>query len=300
MEPHVLCSELLNLEPELKIVIGHENVQNQNEIDFAIVWNNYPEGFFLNLPNLKAISSYGHGVDNLLADKKLPSGVPIVRLTSEKMAEWMNEYLLTVVLLHRRQLLEHVVNPNIFEWGVSSRLSGNNLSILGLGYLGKAAANYFLQMGFNVAGWSRTKKQLNGVKCFVGKDGLIKMLRETDFLVNLLPLTSETNSLLNNEILSQIKRGSYLINVGRGKTIVEEDLIELIDSNHLKGACLDVFEKEPLPKKHPFWKNKKILITPHNSSSTPPQSVAPQIIENYRRAIAGEQLLNLVDLELGY
>ena len=299
MGPRALCSALLDLEPEMKIVTGHENVQNPDEVEFAVVWN-HPEGLLLNYPNLKAISSYGHGADGLLADSKLPEGIPLVRLTNETMAEWMSEYLLAVVLLQRRQLLQHAENPNFIEWGIAARHPGNQLSILGLGYLGKAAAKVFLKMGFDVAGWSRTPKQVEGVSSFSGNDGLTEMLKSTDYLVNLLPLTTETTDLLNTETLSKLKRGAYLINVGRGQTLVEEDLIPLLDEGQLSGACLDVFRTEPLTEEHPFRKHKKILITPHNSSSTPADSVAPQILENYKRAVSGRQLLNQVDLTHGY
>ena len=300
MEPKILSSALSSLDSKLKIEIDPKNIRHPNEVEFAVVWNQHQDCILSNYPNLKAISSYGHGVDNLLADNCLPPGIPIVRLTSKVMADWMNEYLLAVVLMHRRQFLEHARNPKLFKWGVPSRLHGNIISILGLGFLGRSASNYFLKNGFNVAGWSRTQKNIKGVKCFTGKDGLTKMLKNTDFLINLLPLTIDTQHLLNSETLSKLKRGAYLINVGRGKTLVDQDLITLIESEHLSGACLDVFEIEPLPEKHPFWKHKKILITPHNSSSTPPYSVAPQILENYKRAISGKQLLNLVNLELGY
>jgi glyoxylate/hydroxypyruvate reductase A len=299
MEPQVLRSSLKTLDAELKIEIGPENVKNQDEVEFAVVWN-HPEGLLLNYPNLKAILSCGHGADSLLSDKKLPEGVPIVCLRSEIVAEWMSEYLLAVVLLKRRKLMEHATNQGIIEWGIDIRVSGNQVSVLGLGFLGQAAAKVFLQMGFNVGGWSRTQKRVKGVKCYTGIEGLNEMLIKTDYLINLLPLTIQTHDLLNTETLSQLKRGAYLINVGRGETLVEEDLIPLLDDGHLSGACLDVFRTEPLAEGHPFWKHKKILITPHNSSSTPPYTVAPQILENYRRAISGHQLFNLVDLEHGY
>jgi glyoxylate/hydroxypyruvate reductase A len=278
---------------------GHKNVQNPDEVQFAVVWN-HPEGLLLNYPNLKAISSYGHGADGLLADSKLPEGVPLVRLTNETMAEWMSEYLLAVVLLQRRKLLQHAENPGFVEWGTSARHPGNQLSILGLGYLGQDAAKVFLKMGFDVSGWSRSLKEVEGVSCFSGNDALTEMLIKTDYLVNLLPLTPETTDLLNTETLSKLKRGAYLINVGRGQTLVEEDLIPLLDDGQLSGACLDVFRAEPLAEVHPFRKHKKILITPHNSSSTPADSVAPQILENYKRAISGRRLLNLIDLAHGY
>ena len=299
MEPRVLRESLLSLDSNLEVEIGPEIVKEPNKVEFAIVWN-HKEGLLLNYPNLKAILSYGHGVDDILADTKLPFGVPIVRLKSENMADSMNEYLLAVALIHRRQLLKHAENPKEFEWGISSRLHINSISILGMGFLGLSAARYFLRMGFKVSGWSRTEKKLKDIQCYTRMKGLIKMLGHTDILINLLPLTIETRSLINSEILSKLKKGAYFINVGRGKTLQEEDLIPLIDKGQLSGACLDVFQIEPLPKKHPFWKHKKILITPHNSSTTQHEFVAPQIIENYRRAIRGEQLLNLVDFERGY
>ena len=299
MGPQALCLALLDLEPGLEIMTGHKNVQNPDEVEFAVVWK-HPEGLLLNYPNLKAISSYGHGADGLLADRKLPAGVPLVRLTNETMAEWMSEYLLAVVLLQRRKLLQYVENRRFVEWGTAVRHPGNQVSILGFGYLGQAAAKVFLKMGFDVLGWSRSPKEVEGVRCISGNNALNEILIETDYLINLLPLTKETTDLLNTETLSKLKRGAYLINVGRGNTLVEEDLIPLLDEGKLSGACLDVFRSEPLAATHPFWKHKKILITPHNSSSTPADLVAPQILENYNRAISGRQLLNCIDLEHGY
>ncbi len=299
MNPDMLSASLKSLDSSLKVEIGPEMVNKKEEVEFAVVWD-HKDGILLNYPNLKCILSYGHGVDKLLADTQLPADVPIVRLKSKKMADSMNEYLLTVVLMNRRQLLKHALYPNEFEWNVSSSLNLNSIGILGLGFLGISAAQHFIQMGFQVKGWSRSEKNIKNVKCYSGNKGLIRMLEHTDYLINLLPLTIETQSLLNSETLSNLKRGAYFINVGRGKTLEEKDLIPLIDDGQLSGACLDVFKTEPLPKNHPFWKHKNILITPHNSSTTPHSSVAPQIIENYRRAICGEELLNLVDVKLGY
>ena len=155
-------------------------------------------------------------------------------------------------------------------------------------------------MGFNVAGWSRRIKQIDGINCFSETEGLTKLLTKTDYLINLLPNTSFTHDLLNYQTLSILKRGAYVINVGRGRTLVDEDLIFLLDNGYLSGACLDVFRTEPLPADHQFRNHKKILITPHNSCTTQASSAAPQILENYRRAISGKNLLNLVDMKHGY
>ena len=297
--PQSLSNALKSLDPELNIEIGPENVKNPSAVQFAVDWKN-PEGHLLNYPNLKAISSYGHGVDNLLSDTKLPYGIPIVRLKDESMANLMSEYLLAVVLLQRRQFLEYAKNPEFSEWGTSKYHPGNQIGILGLGYLGQASAKVFLKMGFNVAGWSRRMKQIDGISCFSNTYGLKKMLTQTDYLINLLPNTSATQDLLNYQTLSTLKRGAYVINVGRGQTLVDKDLTDLLDCGHLSGACLDVFRTEPLPEDHQFRNHNKILITPHNSSTTRAESAAKQILENYRRAISGKKLLNIVDIKHGY
>ena len=298
-QPQLLSNALKSLDPELQIEIGAENVKNPSAVEFAVDWGN-TQGHLLNYPNLKAISSYGHGVDNLLSDTKLPHGIPIVRLKDETMANLMSEYLLAVVLLQRRQFLEYAKNPEFSEWGTSIYHPGNQIGILGLGYLGQASAKVFLNMGFNVAGWSRRIKQFDRISCFSNTEGLKKMLIQTDYLINLLPNTSATQDLLNLQTLSTLKRGAYVINVGRGQTLVDEDLITLLDNGHLSGACLDVFRTEPLPADHQFRNHNKILITPHNSSTTQAESAATQILENYRRAISGKKLLNLVDMKYGY
>ena len=297
--PQSLSKSLKSLDPELHIEIGPENVKNPSAVEFAVDWKN-PKGHLLNYPNLKAISSYGHGVDNLLSDGKLPQGIPIVRLKDETMANSMSEYLMAVVLLHRRQFLEYAKNLEYSVWGTSIYHPGNQIGILGLGYLGQASAKVFLKMGFNVAGWSRRVKHIDGISCFSNNEGLTKMLTQTDYLIILLPNTSATQDLLNYQTLSTLKRGAYIINVGRGQTLVDEDLIALLDNGHLSGACLDVFRTEPLPADHPFRNHNKILITPHNSSTTQAESAATQILENYKRAISGKKLLNLVDMKHGY
>ena len=298
-QPQLLSNALKSIDTELQIEIGPENVKNPYAIEFAVDWKN-PQGHLLNYPNLKAISSYGHGVDKLLSDTKLPQGIPIVRLKDETMANMMSEYLLAVVLLHRRQLLEYAKNPEFSEWGTNRYHPGNQIGILGLGFLGQASAKVFLKMGFNVAGWSRRMKQIDGISCFSNTEGLTKMLTQTDYLINLLPNTLVTQDLLNYQALSMLRKGAYVINVGRGKTLVDEDLIALLDNGHLSGACLDVFRTEPLPPDHEFREHNKILVTPHNSSTTQAEFAAPQILENYRRAISGKKLLHLVDMEHGY
>ena len=299
MEPQSLFDALKALDSDLEIARNPSEVDDPEKVEFAVVWK-HETGSLKKYPQLKAVSTYGHGVDGLLSDSQLPDGVPLVRLSDQTMAVWMSEYLLAVVLLQRRHLLQIAKNPDYIGWGISARNPGNQIGILGLGYLGKHSAQTFLKMGFDVCGWSRTSKKVDGIECLNGEEGLDSLLAKSDYLINLLPLTPATENLLNAKTLSKTKKGSYLINVGRGHSLVEEDLIPLLDQEHLSGACLDVFRIEPLPMDHPFRNHSKILITPHHSSATPAESVAPQILENYQRAISGQPLLNKVDLKHGY
>jgi len=138
------------------------------------------------------------------------------------------------------------------------------------------------------------------VQCFAGKDGFANFLSRSQILICLLPLTPSTKGILNRKTFDQLPDGAYVINVARGQHLVENDLIAALDSGRLAGACLDVFDVEPLPVSHPFWRHPKIKVTPHISSITFARAVAPQIIENYRRAKTGRPLLNVVDLKRGY
>ena len=298
MQPSMLQIELHKLDPDLNIGIG-ANEEESEKVEFVVIWNQ-PHGTLKRYPNLKLICVYGHGVDSALLDPELPSDVPIFRLTDQTMANCMSEYLLTAVLMHKREMLAHIREPQTILWGRTVRRPGNQIGILGMGYLGTHAASLFLKMGFEVLGWSRSPKRVKDVKCFNGSEGLNAVLAQSDYLISLLPLTQETENFLDLKVLKQLKQGAYLINVGRGKVLVEEDLIRALDEEQLSGACLDVFRQEPLPAKHPFRNHPKILITPHNSSSTPAESVAPQILENFINMKKGRPLNNLVDLKRGY
>jgi glyoxylate/hydroxypyruvate reductase A len=171
---------------------------------------------------------------------------------------------------------------------------------MGLGQLGKDAAKKLSYLGFPVSGWSQTPKDIEGVKCFAGDKALEDFLSQARILICMLPLTPKTKGILNHKTFAKLPAGAYIINIARGQHLIENDLLAALDSGQLGGACLDVFEVEPLPEDHPFWSHPKILVTPHISSITYPQTVAPQIIENYQRAKTGDPLLHVVDMERGY
>ena len=171
---------------------------------------------------------------------------------------------------------------------------------MGLGQLGADAAKKLYQLGFQVTGWSRTPKKVDGVQSFAGDGALNDFLSLANVLICLLPLTPATKGILNYKTFEKLPAGSYLINVARGAHLVEQDLLEALETGRISGACLDVFQVEPLPVGHPFWNHPKIIITPHISSLTYPKAVVPQIVENYHRTKLGKPLLNQVDIERGY
>ncbi len=272
-----------------------------DEIEFALSWH-HPPGEFKKYRNLKCIASLGAGVDHILADPDLPPGVPITRVVEHSMAQSMSEYVVLGVLNHCRQFETYRVDQSQKKWQPRIPLlaADMRIGIMGLGQLGKDAAQKLNSLGFPVSGWSQTPKKIEGVDCLAGAQALNDFLSQTRILICMLPLTPQTRGILNHEIFDKLPTGAYMINVARGAHLVEEDLLAALDAGRLSGACLDVFAVEPLPSEHPFWNHPKITLTPHISSLTFPKAVAPQIIENYRRSQTGKSLLNVVDPKHGY
>lgn len=174
------------------------------------------------------------------------------------------------------------------------------IGVLGLGVLGRDAAEKLSMLGLTVRGWSRSPHTVEGVECFHGWEQLDEFLARCTVLVNLLPLTAQTDSLLDSEHLGALPQGAYLINVARGRHLVEDALLDALERGQLSGATLDVMREEPLPPDHPFWSHPRIRITPHVAARSVPASIAPQIVENIRRARSGLPLLNRVDRTRGY
>jgi glyoxylate/hydroxypyruvate reductase A len=174
------------------------------------------------------------------------------------------------------------------------------VGMLGMGELGQDAARKLKALEFDVAGWSRTPKTIRGIACFSGKEGLGPFLARTHILVALVPLTKETENIVDAKLLAQLPKGAYFINAARGAHVVDKDLIAALDSGHLAGAALDAFRIEPLPDDHPFWKHPKIEITPHSSGPTFYQSASREIALNVKRMMRGKPPINIVDRTRGY
>jgi glyoxylate/hydroxypyruvate reductase A len=270
-------------------------------IDYALVWQP-PKGELKRYPNLKAIFSVGAGIDHLASDPDLPAGIPVVRMVEPGLTAGMSEYVTLAVLNHHRFMLDYAAQRREKIWEEIPQIpaEARQVGVLGLGVLGRDALEKLKPFGFKLAGWSRSPKSITGVTCFHGSGGLEEFLAGTDILICLLPLTAETEGLLNRETFGKLPAGAAVINVGRGAQLVEDDLLEALDSGQIGGATLDVFQKEPLPGKHPFWKHPRIFITPHIASMTVPQSAVRAVVANIQRLEAGEALQHVVDLKRGY
>lgn len=277
------------------------DIGNAGDIVFACAWNPAPHAL-ANLPSLRGITSLGAGVDRLLEDPTIPEYLPLARIIDERLAGAMGEY----VLFHALRLLRGYdalrQQQACHEWRhLPSGDPGRwTVGIMGLGEMGRCAVQLLHSVGFRVKGWSRRPKSLQGVETYSGKNELDSFLQGLDLLVCLLPLTSETRDLLNADLFSRLPRGVHILNAGRGGHLNEADLLVALDNGQISSATLDVFATEPLPVDHPFWDHPRIYITPHNAADSEPDSVASQIVENYRRIKAGQAMLNLVNRGQGY
>jgi glyoxylate/hydroxypyruvate reductase A len=274
---------------------------DREDVEFALAWR-HPRGAFRRFPNLKCIASIGAGVDNILSDPDLPAAVPITRIVDVSMARSMSEYVVMSVLNYSRNTRFFMDRETEEAWKptIPRLAEKETIGILGLGQLGLDAARKLMALGFKVSGWRRSDHPMKDIPTFSGTEQLKTFLAQSRILINMLPLTPATENILNRDTFGHLPRGAYLVNVARGQHLVEEDLLEAIASGQLSGACLDVFRTEPLPKAHPFWQHPGITVTPHIASLTNLAAVIPQIMENYRRVIAGREVLHRVDRNRGY
>jgi glyoxylate/hydroxypyruvate reductase A len=311
--------------PENEIEVW-PNVKHPDKVEFALVWK-HQHGSLTAYKNLKAISSFGAGVDSIISDPELPN-VPIVRIVDPDLAINMAQYVLTMVQHHKLRLNQFNQQQQECIWKPKSARKGNEIGILGLGQLGAKTAKVLLSAGFAVSGWSRSLKELDNVNCYTGDNGFNTVVSEADYLVCLLPLTHKTENILNAAVFSKMKSTAVLINVARGEHVVDEDLIAALtptkaepepssaidnafDKDHehachqqkqqqINFAYLDVFRQEPLPEQHPFWQSDKIQITPHISAVTNVETAVSQIVDNYSLQKKGRELKNLIDRRSAY
>ncbi|MDR3494941.1 MAG: glyoxylate/hydroxypyruvate reductase A [Ancalomicrobiaceae bacterium] len=276
------------------------------EIRYAAVWKPTP-GLLAGLTNLEVIFNLGAGVDALLADATLPD-VPLVRVADPDLTQRMTEYVVWQVLHHHRGGLHFGRAQAEARWRPLSdqpAASDVRVGIMGLGVLGRDAADALKRLGFDVAGWSRRPDPDAGFPHFSGEAGLDGFLARTDILVALLPLTPATRGILDAKLFTKLARdgrlgGPVLINAGRGGLQVEADIVAALHDGTLIGASLDVFEVEPLSRDSPLWGEPNVVITPHAAADSDPRRLSRYVLEQIERHRAGLALDNLVDRATGY
>ena len=294
-------AELAARVPDLDFRVWPDEVGDRADIEFALVWGP-KRGEMRRYPNLKAIFSLGAGVDHVLRDPDLPGGVPVVRLVDAGLTRGMVEYVLHWVLHYHREFHLYARDQRARRWRSRPPPAAGDrrVGILGLGHLGRASAAPLVELGFRLAGWSRTPKDMDRVESFHGEAGMAPFLARTDILVCLLPLTPATAAIVDRTSLAALPAGAAFINAARGGHVVEADLLAALDSGHLTGATIDAFDDEPLPRDHPFWSHPKVVVTPHVASVTNPKTAAAEVAEDMRRILRGQAPRHVVDRRRGY
>ncbi len=290
---------ILNVDPNIDIEIW-PNSTNPGRVQFAVAWH-HPQQIWKSYPNLKVISSLGAGVDHLLKDSSIPEHVQLTRVVVPSLADQMSDYVLTAVLniIRNSEIYRDQQQESIWKNQPAHLKDELTVGVMGMGELGSTTAKRLYSNGFTVNGWAQSRKELDGISTFTAGN-LGEFLNQSNILVNLLPLTPQTEGILDLDLFKELKKPAFIINVARGKHLIEEDLVYALDKELITHAVLDVFSTEPLPESHPFWGRKKITITPHIASVTDPDEVAVLLVENYKRALSGMELLNEVNRKRGY
>lgn len=270
------------------------------EVRYLMTWN-FPDNLAELYPNLEVIFSVGAGIDQV-ANKPIPPGAKLVRMIESGLTSLMRDYVVMSVLAIHRRLPAYLDQQRRREWTNLDFIWADQrrVSVLGLGELGRASLEALRPFGFQLAGWSRSPKNVDGIRSYHGPEGLKAMLTETDILVCLLPLTNETRHILNADLFAQLPRGASLVQVGRGGHMDQDALLAALDADHLEAAFVDVTDPEPLPADHRLWSHPKVVLTPHIAAHTRPDSAAEATIANMRRILAGEAPNGLVDPHRGY
>lgn len=292
--------ELLLLNSNLDIRVYPDEISDPKDIDLLLV-QKYPLGILNQFVNARAIIVLAAGIDHLLRDISLPQ-LPIVRIVDKNMARDLAQYAVGHVLNIIKRTEHWQQNQAKKNWAKEYPFNYANktVGIMGLGQIGLKIVDALKALDINVVGWSKSPKNISRMTCYHGNFEIKSFLNVTDILICVLPLTKETENIIDDKLLRELKSGVYVINIGRGMHVVDEDLLEALDANILAGAVLDVFRQEPLPSTHPFWEHSKMKLTPHIASISNPITAAPQVYENICRLQENRDLINLVDIIKGY
>lgn len=274
---------------------------NPADIHYLIGWKLFA-GDKTAWPHLKAVLPLSTGVDRFVGHPDFPENAKLIRMIEPGLNQGMAEYVASFVLRFHRDHDGWQQAQTEKNWihDIPKLARERTIGFLGLGNLAQSCIDMLTPFGFQMRGWSRSPKSIPGITSFHGPEQLKSFLSECEILVCLLPLTKETENILNKETLSALPKGACLINPARGKELVDQDLITLLDSGHLKYAALDVFRKEPLPTDHPFWSHPRIIITPHIAAVTIPATGAIALRQVIEIIEAGGIPAGLVDPDQGY
>jgi glyoxylate/hydroxypyruvate reductase A len=262
-----------------------------------------PHGFLKTLPRLKAIFSLGAGVDGFLRDPEFPRHLPVVRFIDQTLQREMAQYVtMHCLIIHRQQrAFDAAQGESLWRQRMLARPSREvRIGLLGMGDIGAVTAERLQMFDFQVFGWSRSRKDVPGVTSYAGPQELPRFLAQCDIMVCMLPLTSETEGIMDATLFAGLPKGAWVMNVGRGGHCNEQDLLAALDSDHLAGAVLDVFQTEPLPADNVFWHHPKVTVTPHIAGITDPRNASAFVVDCVARAQSGQPFPNVVDLKRGY
>lgn len=269
------------------------------EVDYIVYAPNTDLQDFTPYTRTRAVLNLWAGVEGITTNETLTQ--PLARMVGGGLTEGMVEWVTGHVLRYHLGIDDHIQGQDGVWRNVPAPLAADRpVTVLGLGALGSACARMLAQLGFSVTGWSRTAKDEPGITCLHGPDGLRDALGTAQILVLLLPLTPQTENLLDAESLALLSEGARLLNPGRGQLIDDDALLAALETGRIGHATLDVFRTEPLPPEHPYWAHSKVTVTPHIASETRAPLAARVIAENIRRGEAGEPFLHLVDRNAGY
>ncbi len=266
----------------------------------ALLWK-APMEKISKLKNLKAIISLGQGVDHIINDVNFSEDISVYRIVDPYMAKSMSHWVVLSILNYIRDYEGYRTQQinKIYKSRQNLDFNKIKVGIYGIGEIGKVVARDLNSLSFDVLGWSRSQKKSNFYSSFYNREGFNYMIENCDIHICLLPLTNDTKNIFNKDVFSKMKNGVCFINAGRGQHVVENHLISFC-GNKINLAILDVFEIEPLPKNHPFWKNKNIIIWPHVAAETNVETAAEQVAKAIKLIHSGKVPVNKIDLNLGY
>ncbi len=270
-----------------------------DQVDYIVFAPNGPVSDFRPFTRCKAVLGLWAGVESIVGNETLTQ--PLARMVDPGLKEGMRDWVTGHVLRHHLGMDADICQQDA-KWVVRTPPLARDRAVgfLGLGELGAFCGQALAGLGFCVSGWSRSPKQVDGLSTFSGPDGLAQVLMRAEILILLLPLTHDTENILNADALRKMPKGAVVINPGRGALIDDDALLAALNSGHISHATLDVFRQEPLPPEHPFWAHRRVTVTPHIASTTRAGTASEAIAENIRRGEAGEAFLHLVDRSAGY